>query len=387
MAMKLLFLGELDIHARAFLPFLSKHGYNVTVVNTSHWAFPQKIDGTDIPAYNLYENTKSRFLFLGRLEWFRKATFYSLVEKTKLTLSRVEQTIKQEGIEVIYGSWGSHSIPELRLVKKFNVPIVYEFLTYPINIFSFAVKVENVFNRKIINSLKGRVLATQRMLNYMKNVFGISQGRNIVFTECYPSKFFYRKRLPRLSERDDCPHMIFIGSDTYDIFPQIEEIIRRGIHVHICDTKRLKQRLHAEFKGFVHVFKKFNYSKLINGTFATFMTQFDACLVTYNFQKASNLDRFHNSIPNRFSFALTAGVPIVMPGGYLKGCEEIINKHRIGCIYTDYDDLKNKLSNEELMDYYKRNAVVKSKNFTLENNFKTIDKFLKQIRDNATKHV
>lgn len=386
MAVRLLFLGELDIHARAFLPFLGRHCYKVSVINTSHWAFPQEIEGTDIPVYNLYENSKIRFLFLGRLEWFRKASFYSLAKtNTKLT-DRVGKVIKQEGIDLIYGCWGSHSLPELRLLQKFHVPIVYEFLTYPVNIYSFAVKIENIFNRSIINNLKGRVIATQRMLNYMKNVFGIHEGENIVFGECYSKKFFYRKRLPRLSERDGHPHLIFTGSDVYNIFPQIEEIIRRKIHIHVCYTKGLKQRLQKlKFKSFIHTFKKFDYNELLNGTFATFMTQFDACLVTYNFRKASALDRFYNSIPNRFSFALTAGIPIVMPRGYLKGCEEMINKHRIGFTYTDYDDLKKKLSNEELMDYYKRNAVVKSKNFTLENNFKTIDKFLKQIRDNATK--
>jgi len=378
MAVRLLFLGELDIHARAFLPFLSRHCYKVTVINTSHWAFPQEIEGTDIPVYNLYENSKIRFLFLGRLECFRKASFYSLAKtNTKLT-DRVGKVIKQEGIDLIYGSWGSHSLPELKLVQKFHVPIVYEFLTYPVNIYSFAVKIENIFNRSIMNSLKGRVIATQRMLNYMKNVFGIHEGKNIVFTECYSKKFFYRKRLPRLSERDGRPHLIFIGSDVYDIFPQIEEIIRRKIHVHVCYTKGLKQRLHKlKFKSFIHVFKKFDYNELLNGTFATFMTQFDACLVTYNFRKASALDRFYNSIPNRFSFALTAGIPIVMPMGYLKGCEEIINKHQIGFTYTDYDELESKLSNEELIDYCRKNASVKSKSFTLENNFKTIDKFLK----------
>lgn len=102
--MKLLFLGELDIHARAFLPFLSEHGWSVTVINTSQWLFPQKIDGTDIPVYNLYENNKIRFLFKGPLEWFRKAALCSLAEKLDLACSRVKQTIKQEGIEVIYRS-------------------------------------------------------------------------------------------------------------------------------------------------------------------------------------------------------------------------------------------------------------------------------------------
>jgi hypothetical protein len=384
MAVRLLFLGELDIHAGSFLPFLSEHGYNIRVINTSHWSFPQKINGTDIPVFNLYENSRIRFLFKGRLEWFRKAILYSLAEKTKFTLAVVKRTLEQERTEIVYGSWGSHSLPELRLVEKFNIPLVYEFLTYPTNILSSAVRIENLFNGSIIKNLNGRILATQSMLNYMSKVFGVSHGRNIVFMECYPSQLFYQRRLPRLSECDGHPHLIFIGSDVYDISPQIEEIARMKIHVHVCRTKKLEQILcRRGLKRFVHEFKKFNHSKLLDGTFATFMTQFDACWVTYSFQKASIIDRFYNSVPNRFSFALTAGIPIVMPRGHLKGCEEIINKHQIGFAYIDYDDLKNKLNKRDLMDYYRNNAVEKSGLFALENNFEKIDRFLKEICNHA----
>jgi len=380
--MKLLFSGELDIHASALLPFLRRHGYKVTLINTSHWFFVQKID--DIPVHNLYYKNEIRFLFLGRhprahIEWLRKAMLYGLAGKTRLTYNIIKQTIKREGIEVIYGSWGSPSLPELRLLQKFHIPIVYEFLSYPTSISSFAVKLENTFNRGIINSLNGRVFATQRMLDYMANTFGIYHGRNMVFMECYSEKFFYRRRLPRLSESDGQPHLIFIGLDACDVIPQINEIIRRKIHVHLCDGEGLVQRLCTpKFRNFVHTFNKVDYRIL-----STFMTQFDGCLITYNFLKASTLDRFYNSVPNRFSLALTAGIPMIMPRGYLKGCEEIVNEHQIGFAYIGYDDLKNKLSDEALMDYYRRNAVDKSKDFTLENNFEKFDEFLKHIRDYA----
>lgn len=217
------------------------------------------------------------------------------------------------------------------------------------------------------------------MLNYIKNVFCTHHGKNLVFTECYPSKFFYRKRLPHLSEYDGHPHLVFIGLGVYSILPQIKEIIRREIHVHVCDTKGLSRYARGKFKDFVHTFKKFNYSKLLDGTLSTFLTQFDAALVTYNFLKASTLNRFYNSIPNRFSLALTAGIPIIVPRGYLKGCEEIINIHQIGFTYAGYDDLKNKLNDRNLMDYYKNNTVTKTEKFTLENNFAKFDGFLKHI--------
>ena len=286
---------------------------------------------------------------------------------------------------------GLSSLPEIGMAQEFHVPTVYEFLTYPISSSRLAQKIENFFNRRIVNNLDGRVLSTQRMLYYMKNVFGIHRGENLVFMECYPEKFYYRKRLPLLSAFDGQPHLVFIGMDVCDILPQIEEVASRKIHVHVCNVNQAGWHANAQeglsgkyaFKnlGFIHSFNRFTYREIADGTFATFLTQFDACLVTYNFWGASGLSRFNNSIPSRFSIALLAGIPIVIPEGYLKGCEEVINKYQIGFEYENYANLSNKLSNESMLNYYQNNAIKNSKLFSLENNFMKMDKFLKRIID------
>jgi hypothetical protein len=377
--MNLLFIGQLGIPESFFLPFLGKHGYNPTIINTGNGSFPETIEGTDILVDNLYEKSKLRLFFGGRFGLFTKATFYDLFRTNNKLATKVKQIIKEEGIDVIYGSWGSQGLPEFVLLQRFEAPTIYEFRCYPYNVFGFAEDIENFLNRSVIQGLTGRVFATQRMLDYVKKEFDVRHGRNIVFAECYPKKCFYRKRLPLLSENDGQPHLLFIGSDAYDILPQIKEIIRRQIHVHIFFTKGFPEIKDPRHEKFISTFEHFDHYKMLNGEFGTFMTQFDACLVTYNFWRASCLGRFYNSIPSRFSFALTGGIPIVMPKGYLVGCEEIIIKHQIGFAYTDYEDMRNKLNNEELMDYYRRNAAAKSEKFYLENNFQKIDTFLRQI--------
>jgi hypothetical protein len=108
------------------------------------------------------------------------------------------------------------------------------------------------------------------------------------------------------------------------------------------------------------------------------MTQFDACLVTYDFGRGTSA-RLCNSVPNRFSFALTAGIPLVMPQGYLKSCEDIINRHQTGFAYANCDELKKKLDSRDLMNAYQHNAIAKSNIFSLENNFEKIDEFLRRI--------
>jgi hypothetical protein len=382
MATNLLFMGELDIHEKDFLPFLAAHDYNVTVINTSLaiWQFPRMIIGTDIPVCNLYEKDRIRYLFKDSVAraWILKAASGGIVERLGFSMPEIGQILKKKEIDVVYGSWGSVGLPELRFIKKFNVPVVYEFLTYPTGFSRIAEKVENFLNRSIINSLNGKVFASPIMLNYMKSTFDLHPGNNLVFTESYSKRCFYQKRLPRLSDDDDEPHLVFIGV-SYDFFPQIEEILRKKIHVHACETAGLEGRLRAsKFKDFCHLFKKASAGALLDGSFATFMTQFDACLVTYDFRRATST-RLYNSVPNRFSFALTAGIPFVMPKGYLKSCEDIIRRHQIGFAYVNCDELKNKLDNRDLMNTYQRNAAAKSNIFTLENNFAKIDRFLRKM--------
>lgn len=385
--MNLLFIGQLSIPEAFFLPFISKHGYNLTILNTDLGPFPETIQGTDIPVDHLYEKSKLRLLFREPFGLLTKAAFYDLFRTNNELTAKVKQIIKQERIDVVYGSWGSKGLPEFGLLRRLEAPIVYEFRCYPESRFGFAEKIENFLNRSVVQGLTGRVLATQRMLDYMKRKFDVRYGRNIIFAECYPRKCFYRKRLPLLSENDGLPHLLFIGLDAYDILPQIKEIIRRKIHVHLLFSKGFPGIKDPRYEKFLNTFEHFDHYRLLNGEFGTFMTQFDACLVTYNFSSVSCLDRFQNSIPNRFSFALTGGIPIVMPRGYFAGCEEIVIKHQIGFTYTDYDDLSNKLNNEELMHYYRRKAPEKSEKFTLENNFQKIDTFLKRIcYDKLYKH-
>jgi hypothetical protein len=379
-------MGELDIHQRDFLPFLAAHGYNVAVINTSCPEFPRTITGTDIPVRNLYEKRGIRFVFGGSeaRAWLLKAATGSMLERSGFTFAEVSEIVNKKEIDVVYGSWGSIGLPEFRFMKKFNVPVVYEFLTYPTGFSKAEEKVENFFNRSIINSLArahaGLVFASSRMLNYMESTFDLHQGNKLIFTESYSKRCFYQRRLPRLSDDDSEPHLVFIGLsyDVPSIFAQIEKMLQKRIHVHVCETAGLENRLRtSKFKDFCHVFKKASMRALLDGSFATFMTQFDACLVTYNFTRATST-RLCNSTPNRFSFALSAGIPLVMPQGYLKSCEDIINRHQIGFAYANCDELKKKLDNRDLMNTYQHNAVAKSNVFTLENNFEKIDEFLRR---------
>ena len=393
MTISLMFIGHASLSAQSLLSYLSEHDYQVNVINTSDWSSEKRICGTNIQICNLYEDSKIHALFRGPLDWYRKAALYDLAKNLNLKRGRLSLIIDKTEPDLIYGHWGTYSLPEIGMAQKFQTPIVYEFLTYPCSSTMLTHKIENFFNKQTVNNLDGRVFPTQRMSNYMRNVFGMHLGENLIHLECYPEKFYYQKRLPLLSAVDGQPHIVFTGINDRDIFPQIEEMASRKIHVHVCNKmcnlnrtgwhtnpEQVQNREH-EFKnsGFIHQFRRFTNQEIIDATFATFLTQFDACVVTYNFWLTSGPDRFSNSVPSRFSTSLLAGIPIIVPEGYLHACEEIINKYQIGFSYQNYTDLKNKLYDKDMMSYYRENAVKNARLFSLENNFSKVDKFLKQI--------
>jgi len=89
--------------------------------------------------------------------------------------------------------------------------------------------------------------------------------------------------------------------------------------------------------------------------------------------------QFYNSLPNRFLFAFTGGIPIIMPEGYFLSCQEIIKKYQIGFTYKDVEDLRSKIKNKHLMEKIKENAIKISSDFTFEKNFHKLEKFMKNL--------
>jgi len=294
----------------------------------------------------------------------------------------IKKIIRELKIDLIYATWGSNMIPLVKIIQraKLRTPIIYNFLSYPQNVYRWKVFLENWYCRKPIERLNGRIHASQNMYHYMYKLFDLKKhGFDIIVTPFFSEKYHYRKRLPPLSEKDGEPHLVYIGPLTSsrnwdDIRQEIYEIVNEKIHIHLAQTDAPLRK-----SPYLHFFPYFSLPKLINGSLATYMTQFDACIVLFNFNVCSCLDRFYTSYPSRFLFALNAGIPIAVPKGYLNVCERFVNEHQIGFTYRNLTELKDTLSNLDLMQRCRRNAVMKSADFKYEKEFQKIDKLMKAL--------
>ena len=292
----------------------------------------------------------------------------------------IKRAIKENDFDMIFANWGSNMIPLVKIVQdmRLHIPIIYNFLSYPQNVYKWKVQLENMYCKKAIENLDVRIYSSENMMAYFRQEFNVrKRGLDIVLQPFFSEKYFCRERMPLLSETDGEPHVVFVGPTSLpwdDIRQQISRITEGKIHFHMVRPKApIKE--HA----YLHFFPYFPLDRLDDGSLATFMTQFDACISTFNFEVCSCLDRFHTSYPSRFLFALNAGVPSVMPRGYLVACEDFVNKYHIGFGYSSVRQLKNKLAKRDFMASLRRNAINHMPDFAYKKNLSKMNKLMKKV--------
>lgn len=382
----LLFVGGLrGVDAQNYVNTFIKMGYGVTALNIHRQFFPNQMN--EIPELkniiNLYQGRKYYPGLRGKIIEAGKMLLDKLrLYEDKEIKTKISKTIVDNKINVIYCHWGVTVVPLIATIKdEFpNLPVIHEILTYPSSTNRLEIAFQNFFYGMVVKKIDGRIHCSQHMYNYLDARFNLKQQGNDLIRQLYFSQeYFYKKRLPLLSERDNEPHLIFIGRTDFsrnrprdDVRAKVYEIARENIHFWLPSPAC------GLAKGdYVHVFPRFNPHRTIEGTLSTFMTRFDACIYLHNIRKKYAM--YENSLQTRFLFAFTAGIPIVLPDGYYQSCQEIVEKYRIGFAYKDVKELKAKLSDRKLMAEYRKNAIELSPHVTFENNFEELDKFIKSV--------
>ena len=384
--MNILCLGSLtSIETHNAIIAFRKVGYNVIMLNISRHYFPNYIE--EIPNYdnivNLYQGVNiNKNKIIRKIE--RLLIVCGLYKGRSQVVKRINNIFKKNHIDIVYSLWGTDTLPEIKIIQnqKIHCPIIHNFLTFPGAPVSRFTRLKYLFYKEIVSNIEGRIYCSYRMYDYINKLFNLKQkGKDIIFLDYFSEVYFPRKRLPLLSEKDGEPHILFIGRTDFqkDSLNDVEEIIKEialnQMHVHLAETS-----IPINNNDYLHFFPIFKAGNLSNGSFAEFITQFDACIILYNFNKNNwPKDRFYNSLPNRFLFAFTGGIPIIMPEEYFLSCQEIIKKYQIGFTYKDIEDLKSKIKNKHLMKKIKENAIKISSNFTFEKNFHKLEKFIKNI--------
>lgn len=302
----------------------------------------------------------------------------------KATLNIIENVIIKEDIDVIFAWWGSDVLYELSLIYScyIKIKVVWALIVFPSSLFLYNRVFENILTRRVINKVDGVIYGSELQKQYVKNHFYFPNStKETVFTQTSGIDTYFKRRLNKLSKEDGKLHVVFIGRTDFSRDPrQVKDDIRyllkeledNRVIIHIAKTNSKIVTTNIRY------FESFSSENLSNGNFATFLTQFDLCLVAYNYRNTKYHERFDTGIPARMTSAISAGIPVIIPEGTMKACAEFVVKNEIGFTYTSVEDLIGKFKSEKYQEIL-QNAENKVYDFSFEKEFKTIGNMIKSL--------
>ena len=390
--MNVLYIGEMGDAVNTLLG-LSKIASKVVIINTDLTRFYDEVPGmkeaigSSCSVWNFYRSRgclDRRIPPRVRKLWRYLVCLFGVpvlrvLNRESDEAATVKKIIEEENIQIVFASWGTDVIPDIIFLRTIypKLPIIHHLAAFPTSQTSwFREKIEIFLLEKAKNLIQGFIAASDKMKEYLVNEYSLDEQSILVCPIYYTTEYFAKERLLPLSENDHEPHLVCTGSTNFaypgnNTIDQILKITQLKIHVH-C----IKFESQMVSNPYLHLFEKFDTPNMVNGALATFLTQFDGCLVLYS--APPQRLRFEFSIPQRFLFCFAAGIPVFMPKGIFRRCEEIVERCQNGVVYKSVVELNKVLRNEKTMRILKNNASKISHEFVFEAQSKMLLSFLSQ---------
>jgi len=323
-----------------------------------------------------------------------------LGSRDKHLVGAIQSLAVKKSLDVVVGTWGLPVLEAMLCAQEIlsATPFVHHILTIPDlpvrrqgwrgacwKLYSrWFWTVERRAYRVMLSKCDVRVHCNGNMLKFVKTMIRpIGMGIDVIRLERFNRRFFGKHRHAKLSSADGEPHVVHIGATNFsgqsidDMGNAFAEMAEARVHVHFShdDLAPMEAR---ESLPYYHVFPQFP-SDVIDGRLAEFCTQFDAIVILYNVDRA--YERFENSLPTRFLFALVVGIPIAMPEGLFPACEEYVRQWNIGFTYKSGEHLAALLSDRSLLLRLAANALAHSQEVSVEDNLTEYQAILQTARD------
>jgi hypothetical protein len=256
--------------------------------------------------------------------------------------------------------------------------LVHQFQTYPLTRVRVGDARASALHRAVFGRLDGRMHASPQMEAFVDRALRPRRGVDKVLPEAWGSWACAKERLPRLSLSDAERHVVHIGTaparpGTYDdVGAQLEAIAAQGVHVHAVEGFALRGPR-------AHTFPRTGWDALLDGRFATMLTQFDALALLYN--APAGLQWFAGNLPARFLSGLSAGVPIAVPRGLFGAVQDFVAERGNGFVFDGPADLAAKVRDDALMARCRQRALDVLQAHRLELLMPKYELFLRQVHD------
>ncbi len=297
----------------------------------------------------------------------------------------IRSLVKKYKVELIH----SHNAPDFLTVSAIraveDVPIIHdchEALTIRKTRYAVYDDEEEVsryrdYEKTANEQSDGRIYVTEGVKDYIQRMYRVDPERDLVFNSYVSESMFPKIFEEKLSERDGQTHIVYIGTVTsriegshYDLREIFREIADHGMHIHIYVnyTDEAYPRL-AETSKFIHYHGHLDRRLLFQE-----MTRYDFGWAGFN--TAKNKEHLDVMLPNKVMEYIACGLPVLSyPHKTLK---EFIERHRVGLVFNDIQELTELLETEET-DEMRAHILEKRYELTLEKNIWKVVDFYNKI--------
>jgi hypothetical protein len=288
-------------------------------------------------ASNLYENFDLPFSKLSRFGFVLSPVAQSIGRRL---VRRMEDVIEaHEPIDFVFANWGVTVLPEVALFKQHkktkDIPVVLNIETFPTSWEKgWRETLEITIFRQVAPQLSALIVPSAEMADTIRRIVPELSQKAMLLKPFYFSKQFVSIPAKGKMNRND---VVFMGQMDFsrslnNVAKQLMALASAGLTLHCAPAEGLN---HPNIK----FFEPFGSEAFVSGEVASFIRQFRACLVTYNFPERDRLPlRFRDSLPSRFLIALAAGVPVLLPRNHFAAMERIVESEGMGYAYRDPGD-------------------------------------------------
>lgn len=374
---------------------------NVTFENPLSKAYPVPVARIvddwfewQIDPYDKRFKSRSKRIKCNLSEHLRNYDMIPEAGQMKKRLQQVVFSVKPDFVVLHYGTIAIHYarllkrvMPQLPLINIINVVPVSMIsqnsdLTYKAIGLKWQMLIELSNYRRWLPQIDGVIYSSREMQDYALKEFGTLGVKSEIIPDFLPVSFQIRcgNSKDRRGKIDDNPSVIFLGAaerwgeQLDDIDKEFMQIANERIHIYsvvISDE--------VVSTGFGHRFKPFNVEDIFAGRLADFAAQFDAAIITYNFDVSQKNDRFRSNLPTRFFTAISACMPIAVSCGKMAACEKFVSDNGIGFSYKNAADLRRQLLDQEKLAKYRMRAIDCAKKMNSEAQGEDIYRFVKTV--------
>lgn len=279
----------------------------------------------------------------------------------------VKDLIARYEVDIIYcllnSSDGSNEVALELLDANIKTPIVRHYKEHAC--------APNDEERRVLMETDGQIYINQQSVDYFSKVYGIHPwSAHIMDADMIAERYMTDDFSPKQRAEDGRPHLLVAGgvsmlNDRQDVRRLCVEMSQRDVSVHLYgytysyslkNDQHRPPTIHHEptQRAYEHMAEKLPHIRYHNyippKQFVSEWSRYDAGVMHTQVTSADPMFSFEQmNYPYRYSAYLAAGLPLIVQRGGQDAVEELIEKHRIGIVFRDYDDLAEQLHDSQHM--------------------------------------